>query len=239
MTSHLQSDSQTSPVKSKMKEQCVRALRHQARSPLQASVVGRVNCNQAKQLTAPDHVLVLSYISGIIRVATANLDREARQRYTVVVQAKDMAGSVGGLSGSTTVTVTLSDVNDQPPRFSQSEWSLCWMNHSCDYHETPTAPFRGAGVQLVALATSVSPPSPVCPTGTAGSYQLYLPEVAPVGAEVGRVTATDQDEGRNADVTYSITNAEAASMFSITTDDEQREGIISLKQVRVTGQEVT
>lgn len=67
---------------------------------------------------------VLFRISGIIRVATSNMDRETRERYTVVVQAKDMAGSVGGLSGSTTVSITLSDVNDQPPKFSQSEWSL-------------------------------------------------------------------------------------------------------------------
>lgn len=68
--------------------------------------------------------LVLLCVSGIIRVATSNMDRETRERYTVVVQAKDMAGSVGGLSGSTTVSITLSDVNDQPPKFSQSEWSL-------------------------------------------------------------------------------------------------------------------
>lgn len=66
---------------------------------------------------------------------------------------------------------------------------------------------------------------------TAGSYQLYVPEVAAVGEEVGRVSATDEDEGRNADVTYSITNADAASAFTITTDEEQRRGIISLKKV--------
>lgn len=81
------------------------------------------------------------------------------------------------------------------------------------------------------LATSVTPPSTVCSTGTAGSYQLYVPEVAPVGKEVGQISATDEDEGQNADVTYSITNADAASMFTIATDEERRKGIISLKQV--------
>lgn len=56
---------------------------------------------------------------GIIRTAMSNMDRETRNHYTVVIQAKDMAGSVGGLSGSTTVNITLSDVNDNPPKFSQ------------------------------------------------------------------------------------------------------------------------
>lgn len=61
---------------------------------------------------------------GIIRTAVSNMDRETRDCYAVVIQAKDMAGSVGGLSGSTTVNITLTDVNDNPPRFSQSKWSL-------------------------------------------------------------------------------------------------------------------
>lgn len=52
----------------------------------------------------------------------SNLDRETRDHYAVVIQAKDMAGSVGGLSGSTTVNITLTDVNDNPPKFPQSEW---------------------------------------------------------------------------------------------------------------------
>lgn len=56
---------------------------------------------------------------GIIRTAMSNMDRETRNHYSVVIQAKDMAGSVGGLSGSTTVNITLSDVNDNPPKFSQ------------------------------------------------------------------------------------------------------------------------
>lgn len=62
--------------------------------------------------------------TGIIRTALANMDREAREHYTVVIQAKDMAGQVGGLSGSTTINITLTDVNDNPPKFPQSMYRI-------------------------------------------------------------------------------------------------------------------
>ncbi|XP_039609081.1 cadherin-6 isoform X1 [Polypterus senegalus] len=55
--------------------------------------------------------------SGIIRTALPNMNRENREKYQVVIQAKDMAGQMGGLSGTTTVSITLTDVNDNPPRF--------------------------------------------------------------------------------------------------------------------------
>lgn len=61
--------------------------------------------------------------AGIIRTALANMDREAREHYTVVIQAKDMAGQVGGLSGSTTINITLTDINDNPPKFPQSMYT--------------------------------------------------------------------------------------------------------------------
>lgn len=63
-------------------------------------------------------------ITGVIRTALHNMDREAREHYSVVIQAKDMAGQVGGLSGSTTVNITLTDVNDNPPRFPQSMYNF-------------------------------------------------------------------------------------------------------------------
>ncbi|XP_041752095.2 cadherin-18 [Coregonus clupeaformis] len=119
--------------------------------------------------------------TGVIRTALSNMDREARERYSVVVQAKDMAGSVGGLSGSTTVNVTLTDVNDNPPKFPQK------------------------------------------------NYQLYVPESAQIGKAVGKIKANDKDLGVNAEMRYSITNAEGTAMFSITTDTDQKEGIISLR----------
>uniref|UniRef100_A0A665X3N5 Cadherin-12 n=1 Tax=Echeneis naucrates TaxID=173247 RepID=A0A665X3N5_ECHNA len=120
--------------------------------------------------------------TGIIRTALANMDREAREHYTVVIQAKDMAGQVGGLSGSTTINITLTDVNDNPPKFPQK------------------------------------------------NYQLYVPESAQVGKPVGKIKANDEDLGINADIKYSIINSEGANMFSISTDRDTREGVISLKK---------
>uniref|UniRef100_A0AAV2JWL5 Cadherin domain-containing protein n=1 Tax=Knipowitschia caucasica TaxID=637954 RepID=A0AAV2JWL5_KNICA len=128
---------------------------------------------------------------GVIRTAVSSLDRETRAQYCLLVQAKDMAGSVGGLSGSTTVNISLSDVNDNPPKFPQK------------------------------------------------SYQLYVAEQAPVGTPVGRIQATDEDLGSNADMRYSITNTEAAAIFHISSEPVNREGIISLKQLGVRVQKTT
>lgn len=60
--------------------------------------------------------------SGLIKTALPGMDREVKEHYQVVIQAKDMAGQMGGLSGTTTVSITLSDVNDNPPRFTKSEY---------------------------------------------------------------------------------------------------------------------
>uniref|UniRef100_A0A673XQM3 Cadherin 6 n=1 Tax=Salmo trutta TaxID=8032 RepID=A0A673XQM3_SALTR len=61
--------------------------------------------------------------TGVIKTALPNMDRETKENYVVVIQAKDMAGQMGGLSGTTTVSITLSDVNDNPPRFPKSEYT--------------------------------------------------------------------------------------------------------------------
>lgn len=62
--------------------------------------------------------------AGVVRTALPDMDREVRDRYLLVVQAKDMIGQMGGLSGTTSVTVMLTDVNDNPPRFPRSESDL-------------------------------------------------------------------------------------------------------------------
>ncbi|XP_073332495.1 cadherin-24 [Pagrus major] len=62
--------------------------------------------------------------TGVLRTAVPDMDRETRDEYLVVLQAKDMGGHLGGLSGTTTITVQLTDVNDNPPHFRRSAWSF-------------------------------------------------------------------------------------------------------------------
>uniref|UniRef100_A0A673BXA7 Cadherin 24, type 2a n=1 Tax=Sphaeramia orbicularis TaxID=375764 RepID=A0A673BXA7_9TELE len=119
--------------------------------------------------------------TGILRTAVPDMDRETQDEYLVVLQAKDMGGHLGGLSGTTTVTVKLSDVNDNPPHFRRSAWSF-----------------------------SIS-------------------ELAAPGVEVGRLTATDPDLGENAQLEFTILDAEEADIFNIT--GREREAVIVLNKL--------
>ncbi|XP_042187821.1 cadherin-12 isoform X3 [Callorhinchus milii] len=62
--------------------------------------------------------------TGVIRTALSNMDREVKEDYEVLIQAKDMGGQMGGLAGTTTVNITLTDVNDNPPRFYKNIFHL-------------------------------------------------------------------------------------------------------------------
>ncbi|XP_044149310.1 cadherin-10-like isoform X2 [Bufo gargarizans] len=68
--------------------------------------------------------------TGIIRTALPNMNREIKEHYQVVIQAKDMGGQMGGLSGTTTVNINLTDVNDNPPRFTQNTYHLSVSEYS-------------------------------------------------------------------------------------------------------------
>ncbi|XP_040288946.1 cadherin-19-like [Bufo bufo] len=61
--------------------------------------------------------------SGIIRVASL-IDRETKDQYQVIVQAKDMIGDAGALSATTTVIINILDVNDNAPKFQQKTYEM-------------------------------------------------------------------------------------------------------------------
>ncbi|KAM7036958.1 cadherin-19 [Passerculus sandwichensis] len=56
--------------------------------------------------------------TGVIRMAS-EMDRETKDQYLVIIQAKDMVGQPGAFSATATVTINLSDINDNPPEFQQ------------------------------------------------------------------------------------------------------------------------
>ncbi|CAN0538207.1 unnamed protein product [Rangifer tarandus platyrhynchus] len=120
--------------------------------------------------------------TGVVRTAIPNMDRETQEEFLVVIQAKDMGGHMGGLSGSTTVTVTLSDVNDNPPKFPQSK----------------------------------------------GPFSVV--ETAGPGTLVGRLRAQDPDLGDNALMAYSILDGEGSEAFSISTDSQGRDGLLTVRK---------
>ncbi|XP_026857076.2 cadherin-7a [Electrophorus electricus] len=86
--------------------------------------------------------------TGIVRTALPNMDREARDHYLLVIQAKDMGGQMGGLSGTTSVTVTLTDVNDNPPRF---------LRKSYQFPVSESLPVASVVAKIKALDSDVGP----------------------------------------------------------------------------------
>lgn len=66
-------------------------------------------------------IIVVCYIfKGKIRISS-KMDRELQDEYWVIIQAKDMIGLPGALSGTTSVLIRLSDVNDNKPIFKDSK----------------------------------------------------------------------------------------------------------------------
>ncbi|XP_029694384.1 neural-cadherin-like [Takifugu rubripes] len=116
--------------------------------------------------------------TGTIYTVLRSLDREEEDRYLVVVEARDG----GGLTGTGTATIIVTDVNDHPPVFTQMLFST------------------------------------------------QVTEDLEVNSEVLVVSATDEDEGENAVVTFSIISGDDDRKFFMETDKVNRRGVIKLKK---------
>ncbi|KAM3866218.1 desmocollin 2-like protein [Diretmus argenteus] len=60
--------------------------------------------------------------TGVISTVSTSLDREVKEKYLVTVQIKDMDGATNGLFNTATATITLSDINDNPPTFTKTSY---------------------------------------------------------------------------------------------------------------------
>lgn len=80
-----------------------------------------VRCWEEKALL---YVIILCFsFLGVIRMAS-QMDRETKEQYLVIIQVKDMVGQAGAFSATATVTINLSDINDNPPKFQQRKYRL-------------------------------------------------------------------------------------------------------------------
>ncbi|OWK03071.1 CDH22, partial [Cervus elaphus hippelaphus] len=182
--------------------------------------------------------------TGVIRTAVPDLDRESQERYEVVIQATDMAGQLGGLSGSTTVTIVVTDVNDNPPRFPQSDLLLV-KSEPPSVHppqlvlaHTPVRLIMcdllltRAYKALVEAGGGAAFPSPLTAVSPTEMYQFSIQESAPIGTAVGRVKAEDSDVGENTDMTYHLREESGSGghVFKVITDSDTQEAIIVVQK---------
>ncbi|XP_056149847.1 desmocollin 2-like protein isoform X2 [Lampris incognitus] len=99
------------------------------------TVVGKVTATDRDKENTPHTKIRYSLLSGtdmfaispqegVITTKTSNLDREVKDKYLVTVQIKDMDGQANGLSNSATATITLGDINDNPPTFQKQSYNV-------------------------------------------------------------------------------------------------------------------
>ncbi|XP_041660277.1 desmocollin 2 like [Cheilinus undulatus] len=97
------------------------------------SIVGKVNATDKDQkgtlhvkirysLLTGSNLFAIHPNTGILTTKTDTLDREAQDKHLVVVQIKDMDGGDKGLLNTGTATISLTDVNDNPPSFLKTSY---------------------------------------------------------------------------------------------------------------------
>uniref|UniRef100_A0A665VP38 Desmocollin-2-like n=1 Tax=Echeneis naucrates TaxID=173247 RepID=A0A665VP38_ECHNA len=99
------------------------------------TVVGKVNATDRDQ-EGTDHVVIkytlltgsnlfaINPKTGIITTTTNTLDREVKDKHMVVIQLQDRNGDPSGLITTGTATITLMDINDNPPTFAETSYAV-------------------------------------------------------------------------------------------------------------------
>ncbi|XP_053338370.1 cadherin-4-like [Clarias gariepinus] len=85
---------------------------------------------QTPHIPIPNMFTINRETGDIVTVA-AGLDRERVPQYTVIVEATDMEGNLNfGLSSTATALIAITDINDNPPEFTQSTFTGEVMENS-------------------------------------------------------------------------------------------------------------
>ncbi|XP_071771059.2 desmocollin 2-like protein isoform X2 [Centroberyx gerrardi] len=70
--------------------------------------------------------------SGMISTRSSTLDREVQTAIPVVVEIRDMNGASNGLFSTATATISLVDVNDNPPTFRETTYKASIVENQAD-----------------------------------------------------------------------------------------------------------
>ncbi|XP_005462189.2 desmocollin-3 [Oreochromis niloticus] len=99
------------------------------------TVVGVVSATDRDQICT-DHVKIKYTLvsgsdmftihpeTGVITTTTNTVDRELKDNHVVTVKIQDMNGAPNGLFATSTATIALSDINDNPPTFMKSSYNV-------------------------------------------------------------------------------------------------------------------
>nr|XP_053655988.1 cadherin-89D-like isoform X2 [Cherax quadricarinatus] len=121
--------------------------------------------------------------SGDIIFVGQTLDREVKEAYNLVLVARDD----GNLTSNASLTITVEDINDNPPRFTERE-PLFSARGDIDESSSRKLPDTSKLAHLADLERSL----------------IRIPESLPIGSRVTQLSATDEDEKVYADIRYSI-----------------------------------
>ncbi|KAI3363439.1 hypothetical protein L3Q82_012053 [Scortum barcoo] len=66
----------------------------------------------------------INSVTGVISCKIDTLDRETKSQYVVVVKAQDMRGMASGSTATTSVTITITDINDNIASFTRRTYEL-------------------------------------------------------------------------------------------------------------------
>lgn len=150
--------------------------------------------------------------AGVISCKINTLDRETKSQYVVVVKAQDMRGMPSGSTATTSVTINITDINDNLASFIRRKEqgsnimctviirkSLIWTHYTVFFFLS------------------------------AGSYELEVPENHKVNEKIGLLELEDRDEIRNKDPIFTIPD-DIRKVFNIELTNN-KDGNLMLKKV--------
>ncbi|ERE83181.1 protocadherin-3-like protein [Cricetulus griseus] len=143
---------------------------------------GKVTCSIQNNLP---FILKRSVENFYTIVSEGALDRESRAEYNITITVTDLG--TPRLTTQHTITVQVSDVNDNAPAFTQTSYTLFVQENNTDWNSSQaSAPFTE-----------------------------LLPRAAEPGYLVAKVVAVDRDSGQNAWLSFQLLKATEPGLFTV------------------------